>query len=147
MSNASLSGTLQSNSIPGPKDPKLWDIGGNEPELCTCCKNIDFETVFPEPENYHYYGYKHHPALASMIQAASSGCALCSFFLKCAESTLKDAPDRVGAGGQLYLRRDAVWIRSSLAHHGEEQLCSFDSLAPHSRWSCSVNEIKKANMV
>jgi hypothetical protein len=51
-----------------------------------------------------YTGYKDHPDVARMIQAASLGSELCAFFLSCAREWPHDSFNSVQEGGQLYFR-------------------------------------------
>ncbi len=50
-----------------------------------------------------YTGYKHQLDLGSMVQTASSGCEICSFFLKCAEEWPHHSLDEVQGGVSLAL--------------------------------------------
>jgi hypothetical protein len=116
-------------------------------ELCKYCRDIDFQIAFPPPReswgmDSSYTGYKHQPDLAHMIQAAQSGCELCSFFLKCAGEWPHDSLRGVQAGGQLFLRgagRGDMYLASEVlssdqpSGHVEKYLCRFDCFAPHSK--------------
>ncbi len=123
-------------------------------ELCKYCRNIDFQAAFPPPKysrgpRSSYSGYKHHPDLASMRQAAKMGCELCSFFLICAEGTPRMLLGMVQDGRQLYLRgadMGCMFIttdrhprllpdvdREGRVHSIWTYFCRFDCFAPHSK--------------